>query len=305
VLVSGFVSPVLEKSVYPKNYLKVLKKLNYKSDVKSEKAHTNMDSFTEDLFSTLKSHIELYRYLWKKEKWDIFMFVFTGTDRLMHFLWQAYVDEAHKYHPVFLEYFEQIDEVIGEIHGNLKNDDIFLMFSDHGFEKLDKDVYINRLLQKNDFLKLNNSYEINSINTQTGVFALDPARIYINLEGKYPQGGVKPEEREGWIERLEDLFNSLEADGKKVINKIYRKEAIYSGRYLDFAPDLVLLSNSGFNLRASLSSQEIVSKSIFTGKHTYYDAFLLAKDSRDRVKPNYSEIDRIEDIITKIGLNHE
>jgi hypothetical protein len=74
---------------------------------------------------------------------------------------------------------------------------------------------------------------------------------------------------------------------------------------LDFAPDLVLLSNSGFNLRASLSSQEIVSKSIFTGKHTYYDAFLLAIDSRDRVKPNYSEIDRIEDIITKIGLNHE
>ena len=33
---------------------------------------------------------------------------FTGTDRLMHFLWDAYAEEGHKHHGFFLEHFKRI-----------------------------------------------------------------------------------------------------------------------------------------------------------------------------------------------------
>jgi predicted AlkP superfamily phosphohydrolase/phosphomutase len=43
------------------------------------------------------------------------MLVFTGTDRLVHFLWDAYENEDHRYRDVFQEHFRKIDRAIGEI----------------------------------------------------------------------------------------------------------------------------------------------------------------------------------------------
>jgi predicted AlkP superfamily phosphohydrolase/phosphomutase len=109
----------------------------------------------------------------------------------------------------------------------------------------------------------------------TTAFALDPARIYLNLEGKYPRGNVKPENRETLINEVEAGLMSLEINGKKIIERICRKEEIYEGRQLHRAPDLVLLSNKGFNLKSGLKTKGLFEKDIFNGKHSQKDAFLL------------------------------
>lgn len=156
VHISGFVALDLERATYPPSLIPKLKELDYRVDVDSSKVHKSIDLFLRDLDTTLKARVEAYRYLWDKEDWDSFMLVFTGTDRLSHFLWDAYEDPTHKYHSSFLGHFRKIDEVIGEISEKINDNDCLIMLSDHGFELLDKNVNINYFLQEEGFLRLKN-----------------------------------------------------------------------------------------------------------------------------------------------------
>ncbi|MFH1624182.1 MAG: alkaline phosphatase family protein [Pseudomonadota bacterium] len=287
ILISGFVALDLEKAVYPPSLVPELRRLNYRIDVDSEKGHQSLELFIEDLNRTLEARIETYRYLWGKEDWDYFMLVFTGTDRLSHFLWAAYEDNTHGYHKTFLQYFSTIDQVIGEIATRMRPEDALIVLSDHGFERMKRTIHINYYLRKTGFLKTREdpaaSYD--DIDGDTRAFALEPARIYVNTAAKYPRGGVKEKDKEAVIGDLLDIFNSLEVEGDRVINQVYRKEDIYTGLLLDRAPDVVLIPNSGFDLKARLQAETLTETPIFTGKHTQNDAFLLVKSSEDCFVP--------------------
>ena len=275
--ISGFVALDLERSTYPKTMVSRLRELDYRIDVDSSKAHQSMDLFLEDLDKTLKARKKLFNHLWDNEDWQNFMLVFTDTDRLMHFLWSAYEDKNSKYHGAFLDHFKQIDELLGKIIDNIEDSDSLIMLSDHGFERLDKDIYINYFLKREGFLKFQDTQDTHGLNIDysTQAFALDPARIYINLEGKYPRGSVHQEDKDKVIAELERLFYSLEIDGKRIIKSVHKKEDVYHGAFIEQAPDLVLLANKGFNLKASIKAQKLSDNDIFTGKHTQDDAFLL------------------------------
>jgi predicted AlkP superfamily phosphohydrolase/phosphomutase len=302
VHISGFVSIDIRKSVHPPSLIPKLKELDYRLDVDSQKAHKGLGLFMEDLDQTLSARIKTYKYLWDYTDWQVFMFVFTGTDRLMHFLWSAYEDENHQYHKDFLEHFRKIDEAIGQVNERISDDDTLILLSDHGFERLDKDIYINRFLMKEGLLTLRQSDEPNlaNIDYPTKAFALDPARIYLNLEGKFPCGTVDRSDSEELLSQLENLFRSLEIDGRKVIRDIYRKEQLYSGPYLENAPDLVLVGAKGFNLKASVKANRLTDKAIFSGKHTQDSAFLLVKGLADKsIVPEIPAVWNIKGIVEK------
>jgi len=301
--ISGFVSLDLERSVYPKSFIPKLKELNYKIDVDSSKAHKSLDMFLRDLDQTLKARINTYHYLWESEEWNTFMLVFTGTDRLSHFLWEAYENERHKYHQAFLDHFRQIDKIIGEISNKLTEDDIFIMLSDHGFELLEQEVNVNFILKENGYLRLktNSNRNYADIDFGTKAFALEPARIYINLKDKYPRGSVNKDKYEVLIEEIIEIFKNLELNQKKIIKKIFRKEEIYKGPHIAQAPDLVLTPSKGFNLKASIKANTLSEKSIFTGKHTQHDAFILingqSKNEKIPSKLSVSDVCNIIDIL--------
>ncbi len=303
VHISGFVSLDLKRSVYPASLRQKLIELEYRIDVDSSKAHESIGMFLTDLDKTLKSRIATYRYLWKEKDWRTFMLVFTGTDRLSHFLWDAYEDENHAFHSAFLDHFRQIDGVIGEIAENITQDDFFILLSDHGFELLEKEVNINLLLKDSGFLKLNPDSGRNYADIEYGTqaFALEPARVYINLKEKYPRGSVEKSEYEGLIDKLAGIFGGLELDGRKVIKKIFQKEEIYRGPYLDQAPDLILIPGKGFNLKANLKAGKLYEETIFTGKHTQPDAFLLINNCPEKdIIPEEPSVIDVYSIIDKL-----
>ncbi len=306
VQVSGFVALDLERSTYPPALVPWLESLDYRVDVDSQAGHQSLDLFLRNLDRTLQARIAAYRHLWHGEDWDTFVLVFTGTDRLAHFLWDAYEDKSHKYHSTFLDYLHQIDEVIGEITHKMNTTDSLIMLSDHGFELLECDVHINFFLSQQEFLKFkkNPPQSLADIDYGTKAFALDPARIYINLEGKYPRGSVKPEDKELVIDELEKSFESLKVNGRKVIEQIYRKEETYEGPYLDQAPDLVLLPGKGFNFKASLKAGSLFEKGILSGKHTQKDAFLLVSDSSEDIVLNRPSVADVVGIMSRLREKH-
>jgi predicted AlkP superfamily phosphohydrolase/phosphomutase len=276
VLVAGFVALNLEKATFPPALVLKLKELDYRIDVDFGRASQSIPYFLNDLDKTLEARIATYRYLWSSENWDTFMLVFTGTDRLAHFLWDAYEQETHEHHAAFLEHLSRVDAVIGEIADRLGALDRLILLSDHGFERLDKELYVNYELRQRGLLAFQEGApaRLTNLSEQTKAFALDPGRIYLHMQGKYPRGSVSPQDRAYVLEDIEALYGSLEVEGQPAIQRIYRKEEIYAGPLLDRAPDLVLLANAGYNLRATIDPRQLWDTGIRTGKHST-DAFLL------------------------------
>ena len=301
-LVSGFVALDLKNSVYPKKYIEKLKDMDYKIDVDSQKGHKSKLLFLKDVFETLDSRVKLGNYMWDEIDWETFMFVITGSDRLMHFLYEAYDDEDHKHHEDFLNYFKKVDEAIGKFLDKMKKDDNLIMISDHGFEKLETDVYVNNVLKENGFLEMDDEPKKRYKNIKKGskAFALDPGRIFINLKDKYPKGSVDSKDKEKVMKKITEIFENLEKSGKKVIKKVYRKQDLYEGPYTENAADLILLSNPGFNLRGSLGKDEVFSKEVFTGKHRQDNAFLFVNTENKDLIPKNPKVRDVVRIMNKL-----
>jgi len=278
VLISGFVAIDLKKAVYPLSLLSKLQELNYRIDINTSRARTDYEFLMKDLDETLKIREKTSNYLWENEDWDLFMVVITGTDRLQHFLFDAYVDENHPYHEAFINYYQKIDAFVGRIYEKykkIKAEKSFFMLSDHGFTQIKTEVYINRWLCENGYLKFNTDKPqmVSDIGPGTLAFALDPSRIYINLKEKYPLGTVDKKDYDGLRDELKQAFLEIKYEGEPILRQVFFKEELYSGPYLDYAPDLVLLSKHGYDLKATVQRDAVFGRSGLQGMHAYDDAF--------------------------------
>jgi predicted AlkP superfamily phosphohydrolase/phosphomutase len=67
--------------------------------------------------------------------------------------------------------------------------------------------------------------------------------IFINLKGREARGIVeRGEEYRKLIEEIkEGLLEIIDDDGEKAIEKVYTKEELFSGKYLDYAPDIIYI----------------------------------------------------------------
>jgi predicted AlkP superfamily phosphohydrolase/phosphomutase len=304
VLIAGFVALDLEKATYPPSLVPELQSLGYRTDVDSNKAHQSFELFLKDLDRTLQARIAAYRYLWEAEPWQTFVLVFTGTDRLSHFLWDAYLDPAHRYHDAFIDHFRQVDAVVGEIVGQLREEDVLMMVSDHGFEALEQNVYVNAILRDAGLLQFEvaTAKRLRDISPDARAFALEPSRVYVHTKDKYPKGGVAESERDAVLRDVVDLFQDLTFEGQPVLKRIFHKEEIYHGPLLDRAPDLVLLAEPGFDLRGSLKATKCFGEGLLTGKHTRDNAIFLVYGDYDRdVIPKQPHVADVVGIIDRIA----
>jgi predicted AlkP superfamily phosphohydrolase/phosphomutase len=122
-------------------------------------------------------------------------------------------------------------------------------------------------------------------------FLAFPSEIWINLEGRTPHGTVKSgAEYEKVIELLRENLSSLcdDSTGKRLIQKVYRKDEVYQGPYIDQAPDLMFSwweeeglesrkSSSGArhpSLRAYAEAREELAAS-WSGTHRVHGILLM------------------------------
>ncbi|KPJ69133.1 hypothetical protein AMJ44_04550 [candidate division WOR-1 bacterium DG_54_3] len=281
-LISGFVALELAKAVHPLFLKASLEKMGYLLDIDTVKSGNNPETLWQELDKTLSGREKALDLLWQ-EDWDYFEFVITGTDRLHHFLWSAYEDENHVYHQNFLDYYYQVDRLIEKIITSFleltgDREGLYLL-SDHGFTGIEQEVYLNAWLEKEGYLGFNTSSpeSLAEIISSSRAFALDPNRIYLNLKDKFPQGCVEPSEKKLLKKEIAQKLESLEYQGKKVVKCIFDVEEIYSGPYLPQGPDLIVLSEHGFDMKGSVKKKEVFDRSKFQGMHTWDDAFFWAK----------------------------
>ncbi len=269
ILVSGFLAPNRDKAVEPQSFLSVLKKFNYKVDVDVTKPHKgDWSGFLRECFDGISARFSVAEYILSKYDWDYFHLHIMETDRINHFLLgkQEFLSE-------FYNFYTRLDENIGRLFTKLKNTE-FLMLSDHGFCELKYEVDLNYFLEEKGYLsyKMDLHEKLHDISPKSKAYSLIPGRIYMLDES------VK-----------NNLINDLEAleiNEAKVIEKIYSKDEVYHGKAMELAPDFVLKPVNGFDLKASFSRKnELTRIGVISGMHTFDDAFFFIKGYEVKKSP--------------------
>ncbi|NIM06598.1 MAG: hypothetical protein GTO55_09185 [Armatimonadetes bacterium] len=285
-LVSGFVALSLGKSVWPKEHLPALERMGYQIDVNTQKAREDLDGLLDDLDSTLETRRQAAAYFWERENWDYFQVVVTGTDRLHHFLWNAVEREDDPRHERVMGYYTAVDTFIGEMWDRFhkggsadKEGEGFVLLSDHGFAGMRKDVRLNAWLRENGYLdyKAEEPTSVAEITPGTRAFVLDPGRVYLNVKGRFAKGCVEPEEAPALREELAGRMREMSFEGEKIISHVFTREEAFRGPKSALAPDLVLISRNGFDLKGTTKGKEVFASTHFQGMHTWGDAFVWSR----------------------------
>lgn len=283
VLVGCFLSPSLEKAVYPPSYLPTLQSLGYIVDADPWKARESKDLALQEVNSVLDARIRTLFHMLDHEQWDYLHVHVMETDRLHHFLWQQ-MEEGHPtYAPAFYDFYRRIDDMLGELAGRLDENTTLVWMADHGFCTIKKEVYVNRWLMDNGWLHLRNvppgrKKGLDEIDPRSVAYSLDPGRVFIRVQGREKEGSVPPGAA---YEGLRDEIAAAALDltdpdsGERIFQAVFRREELYHGPYLEQAADLILAPYDGYDPKGPLYKEELTYKGDeLVGMHTHDDAML-------------------------------
>jgi predicted AlkP superfamily phosphohydrolase/phosphomutase len=191
--------------------------------------------------------------------------VFDGTDRLQHTFWRD-IDPIHPARPdeallasrnVIDDLYRRMDDLVGKTVEKCRAKGTLLMvISDHGFGPFRTGIDLNRWLEENGYLVVDNlrrgEDHLAGVDwSRTRAFAIGLAGIFINLKDKYDQGIVDPGDeasrlREEIARRLESLTEPL--TGESAVKRVYIAGNFYRGPYKDNAPDLIVGYQRGYRV---------------------------------------------------------
>ena len=287
-MVSGFLSPGVEKAAYPDELRETLEALDYKIDVNAKLGHEDdKEAFIEDAYRTLDARFEAFKRYIEADDWDLFFGVFMTTDRVNHFLFNDYAEDG-EYNEEFLEFYATLDDYLGELRGMLDEKTTMVVASDHGFTSLDYEVKCNVWLEEQGWLSFDDDDHdsLGDIADDTQAYSLIPGRFYINLEGREPRGSVPEEEYEAVRKELEADLAALEGpDGRPVADRIVTKEDAFRGDHDEIAPDLVVVPNDGFDLKSGFRGGDAVfDTGPRNGMHSFGNASLFVDDDGAKIE---------------------
>lgn len=249
------------------------------------------------------------------DKWenDFFIVVFKGTDNMQHYFWDEkdilleYYQKLDKIVGEILErcgketnVFIMSDHGFGpeatktffintwleqqgllKMKGESKNRLFRKLF--FAAARMDKIIKFSKVLPQksvNQVVKASKS-QIDWHNTKAYGEDKGMRGIRINLNGREPLGIVE----KGEYEQLrEEIINKLKAlkdpeTGENIIRQVYKKEELYSGRFMDKISDIVLLVNHKYIISPGISDELLKPfKSIRSGNHAngYINGILIA-----------------------------
>jgi len=286
-MVSGFLSPGVDRAAAPEELRSYLEGIDYRIDVDAKLGHhDDKEEFIEDAHETLDTRYEAFRHYVDQDDWDLFFGVFMTTDRVNHFLFEHYERDG-EYREEFLEFYRKIDRYLGELRAALADDVTMVVASDHGFTTLDHEVHLNEWLRREGWLgfESDDHDELGDISDDTRAYSLIPGRFYVNLEGREPRGSVPREEYEEVRAELRAELESLEGpEGEPVADRVESKEAAFRGPHDEIAPDLTVIPNHGFDLKAGFkNSDEVFGVGPRNGMHSFDNACLFVDDPDVRI----------------------
>ena len=236
-LVSGFLTPSVQKQyTYPHELRyeidRVLGGEEYDVDVRQFRTD-DKNFLLQQIYAMNEKQFKVMRYLMENKPWDFFVFVDMGVDRIHHGMWK-YHDTTHpkhepgnKYQRAVRDYYINLDQQIGTLLERVPEETMILVASDHGVKGMHGGVCVNEWLRQEGYLVLQEEPEGDGLvpfdkvkvdwsKTQVWGSGGYYARIFINVEGREPQGTVPAAGYEAFRDELIDRRRHARTRGLEV-----------------------------------------------------------------------------------------
>jgi predicted AlkP superfamily phosphohydrolase/phosphomutase len=258
VMVSCFLTPDTTRSQYthPPELKHEIEGLvgRYMVDVEDFRTGEK-ERLLADIEEMTDKRFRVAEHLLETKPWDLFFMVEMGTDRIHHAFWR-FTDENHRlYEPgnpfagAMLDYYRRLDEKMGRLLRFADDDTAVLVVSDHGAKKMDGGICVNEWLRQEGYLTLRTEpFEPTRVTPDMIDWSRTIAwgeggyycRLFLNVEGREPEGAVPAEEYERVREELKEKLEALgDEHGRPIGTVAHRPEDLYREAN-GVAPDLLV-----------------------------------------------------------------
>jgi len=200
-----------------------------------------------------EQRFELVRYFMAEKQCDVVFGSVRGSEALSR-IFCRFADEKYKnfeadtaHANVLEEYYQWVDDQIGETLRVLDDDTALLVYSDYPIQRRDGIFRMNEWLIQEGYLSLHeypsepvpfSDLNVDWNKTRAWVSGRSGGTT-INLQGRETNGVVEKEVYEGLLDELISKIKDIpDESGGALETKVYKRYEIYSGPFADIAPDL-------------------------------------------------------------------
>jgi len=281
------------------------KTIGWDYDTKAlEKDDMTEEMFLEDVRQSMAWKEQLTLDEIDRGNFDLLLSAWTATDRVSHMFWRfrdpkhpLYTPEmAAKYGREVEKTYIKKDEIVGQVMKRLRDGDLLMIMSDHGFHSFRYGFSVNTWLIRNGYLTVKGqndpatAFNDNKylIDFKTGEYFYDWSKskayglglgmIFLNLKGREGQGILDPAEAPALVAEIrEKLLQVIDPNtGDKVFRDVY---IMYNdkGASAIEAPDLQLGYADGYQTEkasaAGAAPKELLSPNLnkWSGEHASSD----------------------------------
>jgi len=230
--------------------------------------------YLEDVFFTEEMRRTIVNHCADNINADLYVSVFSATDRIQHVMWRHIDPKSPRYDPVqaaqngdaILRIYQFADKVVGEHLNRLGKDDVLMVLSDHGFHPFRRGVNLNTWLVREGYMMLKGqsteNYNLDDLFSGQGKFfdsvdwsrtrayALGLGQIYLNMQKNGPEGVVADADHDQLcdeiIAKMKDYVDPV--TGIKPLRSAFRGNQIYRGAREALAPDMVMGYEDGYRV---------------------------------------------------------
>jgi predicted AlkP superfamily phosphohydrolase/phosphomutase len=186
------------------------------------------ESLLRQVYEMTDRRFELAEHLLETRPWELFALVEIGLDRMHHAFWGD---------PVILDYLRHLDGLIARLLGHADDDTVVLVVSDHGAKAMEGGIRINEWLRGEGLLR--------TLREPEGVESLADvgvdwggttawgeggyySRVFLNVEGREPQGTVPAADYERVRSELAARIAAIPGpDGEPFATRVHTPEELY------------------------------------------------------------------------------
>jgi predicted AlkP superfamily phosphohydrolase/phosphomutase len=215
------------------------------------------DDFLAQAYLTLAEREQMFDNALEKTKRGVVACVFDTSDRVQHMFYR-YLDgraQGGKHSTTIEELYQRMDRLVEKAMSHVDEETVLFVLSDHGFSSFRRGLNLNSWLLRNGYLTLKEGATTSGLYfkgvdwSKTRAYTLGLGGLYLNVKGREAEGIVKPGAEAEALKR--DLIQKLSGlmdpeTGKAGIRTVYGTSSLYSGPYLDEAPDLIVGYNDGY-----------------------------------------------------------
>lgn len=150
----------------------------------------------------------------------LFVAYLGTTDAIQHMFWGK--------EKIINQYYQKMDQFVGEVMKKIDKNNPFFILSDHGFGSFNWEVHLNTWLKNEGYLTLKKGQTgqelLKNIDwSKTKAYALGFNSLYLNLKGREGQGIVNQKEKPALIKKISHQLKNLRhpQNKQKVIKNVY------------------------------------------------------------------------------------